>query len=158
MVSGMESIEARDHLLILERGAAAPYVLYPPTPWWYAPAIGAWAAAFIASFVWFRVNGALYFAALAILLSMEALFLVWMRRRHGALPMPGHGKPPAEIAVVWRGYFVGLAVVALVVAAVWWAGGVAAAAPVAFVLVTAALALYERRYAAAAARVRDRLA
>ena len=63
-----------------------------------------------------------------------------MRRRHGALPMVGHGRPPAEIAVLWRGYFVGLAVVVVAVAAGWWTGGVPVAAPVAFVLVTAGIA------------------
>ncbi|MEV4141604.1 hypothetical protein AB0J72_56795 [Dactylosporangium sp. NPDC049742] len=154
----MESIEARDQLFLAERAAAAPYVQYPPTPWWYAPVIGAWTAAFIGCFTWWRENGALFAASLAILLSAEVLFLVWMRRRHGALPMPGHGKPPVEIAAVWRGYFAGLVVIAALVAPAWWFVGVPAAAAVAFVLVTAGLVVYERKYAVAAGRVRDRLA
>ncbi|MFF5228868.1 hypothetical protein [Dactylosporangium sp. NPDC000521] len=154
----MESNEARDQLLLVERAAAAPYVQYPATPWWYAPAVGAWTAAFIGCFIWWRENGALFAASLAILLSAEVLFLTWMRRRHGALPMPGHGKPPAEIAAVWRGYFAGLVVIAALVAPAWWFGGVPVAAAAAFVLVTAGLAVYERKYAVAAAEVRDRLA
>ena len=32
-----------------ERAAAAPYVDYPPTPAWYAPAVGAWSAAVVAA-------------------------------------------------------------------------------------------------------------
>ncbi|MFG2043706.1 hypothetical protein [Dactylosporangium sp. NPDC048998] len=154
----MESVEARDQLLLVERAAAAPYVQYPPTPWWYAPAVGAWTAAFIGDFAWWRVNGALFAASLGILVSAEALFLIWMRRRHGALPMPGHGKPPVEIAAVWRGYFVGVVIIAILVALAWWFGGVPVAAAVDFVLVTAGVAIYERKYAIAAGNVRDRLA
>lgn len=154
----MESFEAREQLLLVERAAAAPYVQYPPSPWWYAPAIGAWTAAFIADFVWWRRNGVLFAASLGILLAAETLFVIWMRRRHGALPMPGHGRPPAEIAAVWRGYVLGVAAIAALVALAWWLGGVPVAAAVAFVLVTAGIALYERRYAIAAGKVRDRLA
>lgn len=40
----------------------------------------------------------------------------------------------------------------------WWFVGVPVAAAVAFVLVTAGLVVYERKYAVAAGRVRDRLA
>jgi len=154
----MESIEAREQLLLVERAAAAPYVRYPPSPWWYAPVVGAWTAAFIGDFAWWRENGALFAASLGLLLSAEVVFLVWMRRRHGALPMPGHGKPPAEIAAVWRGYVAGVAAIVVLVALAWWFGGVPLAAAGAFVLVTAGVALYERRYAVAAAKVRDRLA
>ncbi|WP_027342128.1 hypothetical protein [Hamadaea tsunoensis] len=153
----MESVEARDQLILVERSAAAPYVQYPPTPWWYPPVVGAWTAALIGAFAWYRVNGAMFFASLAIVLAAEGWFLAWMRRRHGALPMLGHGRPPAEIGSVYRGYFAGLAVVVVVVAAAWWLGGVPVGAAVAFVAVTAGIALYERKYAAAAAKVRDRL-
>ncbi|MER7006214.1 hypothetical protein ABT297_24655 [Dactylosporangium sp. NPDC000555] len=154
----MESGQVREQLLLVERAAAAPYVQYPPTPWWYAPIVGAWTAAFIAGFAWWRENGAIFTAWLGILLAAEALFLIWMRRRHGALPMPGHGKPPAEIAAVWRGYFVGVAAIAVLVALAWWFGGVPVAAAAAFALVTAGLVIYERKYAIAAGKVRDRLA
>jgi hypothetical protein len=154
----MESTEARDQLLLVERAESAPYIQYPPSPWWYAPAVGLWAAVFIGVFTWFRVNSALFAGSLAMLLVIELVFVIWMRRRHGALPMPGHGKLPAEIAWVWRGYFAGLGVIAVVVALAWWLGGVPVAAVVAFVVVTAGIALYERTYATAAAKVRERLA
>jgi hypothetical protein len=86
----MESTPPSEQLRAAERGEAAPYVRFPPTPWWYSPVVGAWAAAFVGTFA-------------------------------------------------------------------CWLGGVAAGAVVAFVTVTAGLAVYERRYAVAAARVRERL-
>lgn len=156
-LSDVESTDLEEQLKAAERGAAAPYVSYPPTPSWYAPSVGAWAAAMIGTFTWWRENAALFMASLAVLIAVEALFVVWMQRRHGALPMPGKGTPPVEIAGVWRGYLVGLAVVILLVGLVWWLVGVPAAAGAAFVLVTVGLAVYERRYAVAAATTRARL-
>ncbi|GIF97556.1 hypothetical protein [Catellatospora citrea] len=153
----MESIEVAEQLKAAERGAAAPYVDYPPTPWWYAPSVGAWVAAMIGTFTWWRENAGLFVGSLVALIAVEILFITWMRRRHGALPMPGKGTPPVEIAGVWRGYAAALPVIALLVAAAWLLGGVPAAALAGFVLVTAGLAVYERRYAVAAAKTRARL-
>jgi hypothetical protein len=153
----VESIGVREQLAAAERGAAAPYVDYPPTPWWYAPSVGAWVAAMIGTFVWWRANAGLFLGSLAALLVVEAVFVVWMKRRHGALPTPGRGRPPAEIAKVWRGYAAALPVVAVAVGLFWWLAGLPWAVGAAFVAVTAGLALYERRYAAAAARTRARL-
>ncbi|MEU8075173.1 hypothetical protein AB0B31_06960 [Catellatospora citrea] len=153
----MESIEVAEQLKAAERGAAAPYVDYPPTPWWYAPSVGAWVAAMIGTFTWWRENAGLFVGSLVALIAVEILFVTWMRRRHGALPMPGRGTPPTEIAGVWRGYAAALPVIALLVAAAWLLGGVPAAALAGFVLVTAGLAVYERRYAVAAATTRARL-
>ncbi|WP_328991421.1 hypothetical protein OG394_34630 [Kribbella sp. NBC_01245] len=153
----MES-DAREQLAMVERAEAAPYVDYPPTPWWYFPSVGLWAAALIAAFAWWRENTVLFIGTIVVLVALEGAFIAWMSRRHGALPMPGRGTPPAEIAVVWRGYFAGVAVVVAVVGLVWWLAGPPVAAPVTFVLVTAGLVLYERRYAVAAAKVRERLA
>jgi hypothetical protein len=150
--------DPREQLALVERAEAAPYLNYPPTPWWYPPVAGLWAAGMIGTFGWWRGNAGLFIGSLAVLLALEAAFLVWMRRRHGAFPMPGRGTPPAEIAAVWRGYFGCLPVIAAVVALVWWRIGIPAAAPVAFVLVTAGLAVYEQRYARAASRARERLA
>ncbi|TWD78986.1 hypothetical protein FB561_0034 [Kribbella amoyensis] len=149
--------DAREQLRILERAEAAPYISYPPTPRWYAPAIGAWAAAFIGAFTWWRENTPLFAASLAGLILLELVFVTWMQRRHGALPMPGRGRPPAEIGRVWSRYFVGLLVVCALVGLAWWRIGVAAGAATAFVTVTAGLAYYEYCYAQAAAEVRKRL-
>ncbi|WP_020390461.1 hypothetical protein [Kribbella catacumbae] len=152
----MES-DAREQLQIVERAEAAPYIHYPRTPWWYPPVVGLWVAAMITAFLWWRANTALFAASVAILLVLEGAFLAWMQRRHGAMPMPGRGTPPKEIGAVWRRYFMSLPVVIAVVGLAWWLIGVHAAALTAFVVVTAGLAYYERRYAAAAAKVRERL-
>lgn len=157
MLSGMESISPSEQLRAVERGEAAPYISYPPTPWWYFPVIGAWAAALVGTFTWWRVNGALFASSIVVLIALEVLFIAWMKRRHGALPMPGHGRPPAEIASVWRGYLAGLLVVVAAIGVAWWLGGVAVGAVVAFLTVTTGLVVYEQRYAVAAARVRERL-
>ena len=58
---------------------------------------------------------------------------------------------------MWRGYAAGFAVVIGAIALAWWRGGIAVGAVVAFVTVTTGLAVYERRYAEAAARARERL-
>jgi hypothetical protein len=143
---------------MVERAEAAPYVDYPPSPWWYFPAFGLWSAGLVGAFTWWRVNAGLFVATPAVLTALAAVFVLWMRRRHGALPMPGRGAPPAEIASVWRGYLLTAPVIVLVVALVWWQIGIPVAAAVAFVLVTTGLAVYEHRYALAAARVQERLA
>jgi hypothetical protein len=153
----MESTEPHAQLREAERGAAAPYIAYPTTPWWYPFVLGAWAGAMVGMFVFWRQNGALFFAGLAILISLELFFLRWLQRSHGALPMPGKGKPPTEIAAAYRGYFVGLAVIVVAVALVWFFAGVPAAAATTFALVTAGLFWYEKVYATAAARVKARL-
>ena len=156
MLSNMESTPA-EQLQAAERGAAAPYISYPPTPWWYFPAIGAWAAAFVGTFAWWRVDGVRFLLSLVLLIALELLFVAWMKRRHGALPMPGRGRPPAEIASVWRGYAAGFLVVIAAIGVAWWLGGIAIGAVTAFLTVTAGLVVYEWRYAAAAAHVRERL-
>jgi hypothetical protein len=153
----LESDRPEEQLAAAERGAAAPYVDFPPTPWWYAPAVGAWTAALIGTFTWWRENAVLFTGALAALIVVELLFVFWMRRRHGAFPAPGRRTAPTEIAAVWRGFLVAAPVIALLVGLTWWLAGIPAAAGAAFVLVTIGLTYYERRYAAAAARVRDRL-
>lgn len=158
MLSVMESTPPpAEQLRAIEQAEAAPYINFPPTPWWYSPAIGAWAAAFVGAFSWWRVNSALFLVSLALLVVLEGLFIGWLKRRHGALPMPGYGRPPAEIASAWRWYGAGAVVVIAAIAVAWWLGGVATGAVVAFITVAAGLAVYERRYAQAAARARERL-
>jgi hypothetical protein len=153
----MESFSPSEQLRVIKRGEAAPYMTYPPTPWWYFPAIGGWVAALVLTFSWWRVNGVLFVGSLVLLVALEVLGFVWMKRRHGALPLVGRGHAPAEIASVWRGYVAGMVLVIAAVAVTCWLAGFAAGAVVAFVTVTAGLALYEWRYAGAVARVRERL-
>jgi hypothetical protein len=130
----------------------------PPSPWWVPPAFGVWFAAFVGAFAFWRENE-LAFAAMMIALSAGiGVFLGWLTRRYGALPMPGRGNPPAEIRREYRRYAVGAVVIAGIVACVWWWAGVVAASAAAFVLVTAGLSLYQTRYERAASVVRERLA
>ena len=153
----MESDEARDLLRIAERAEAAPYVDHPPTPWWYYPAVGGWAAAMIGTFTWWRENIGLLVGSMALLIVVEVMFLGWMSRRHGAFPMPGKGTPPAEIRVEWNRYFMAMPIVAGLIVVAWWLVGVGLAALVAFLLITGGLFVYERRYEKAACAVRARL-
>lgn len=137
-----------------ERAAAAPHLDYPPTPWWYFPAVGAWAALFV------YAMGALWDSAalvpvMVVLLGSEAAFFGWYRAYRGTWPRLRGA--PREIATVMRGYFVGLALIVAAVAAVVVVAGAVAGAAAAFVAVTAGLVLYERRYEAAATATRERL-
>ncbi|WP_460654172.1 hypothetical protein [Kribbella endophytica] len=153
----MES-DAQEQLRLLERAEAAPYVDYPKTPWWYSVVIGLWVAAMIGTFTWWRENAPLFTASLVGLILLELAFIVWMQRRHGAMPMPGRGRPPAEIGAMWRRYFAGMAATALITGLIWWLIGIPTAAATAFVLATVGLVIYERQYAVAAAKVKERLA
>lgn len=153
----MESDEVRELLEVAERAEAAPYIDYPTTPWWYPPVVGAWVAAMIGTFTWWRENIGLFVGSMVVLVIVEVVFLGWMTRRHGAFPMPGKGTPPAEIRSAWNSYFAALPPIAGLIGLSWWLGGVPIAAAVAFVVVTAGLVIYERRYAKAACVVRARL-
>ena len=160
MLSGMETNrdEARSALLAAERAAAAPYIDYPASPGWTAPVTALWVAAMVGAFTLWPERTALFVIYLGVLMALEAGCIAWLQRRHGALPIPGTGTPPTEIGRVWRGYFIGCAVVLAVVTVVWWLVGIPAAALTAFVLVAAGLAWYERAYTGAARSVRERLA
>jgi hypothetical protein len=45
-LSDMESTPPSEQFRAVERGEAAPYVRFPPMPWWYSPVVGA-AVAFV---------------------------------------------------------------------------------------------------------------
>ncbi|HTW16309.1 MAG TPA: hypothetical protein VMF51_14335 [Nocardioides sp.] len=152
----MESdrLDPREARRIAERAEAAPFVDYPPTPWWYAPAAGLWAGSFTL-LAGVREHGLAVLGLLA-LVAVESAFLAWYSRYHGAFP--SLRRAPREFRPAFARYFVGLALVLLLVVGAWVAWGVFVAAVVAAVSVAAGLALYERTYARAAARTRDRLA
>lgn len=137
-----------------ERAAAAPYVVFPPTPRWYPPAVGTWAATLLALFAW-GPGTATFAVGLVALLAVELGFLRWYARRHGA--MPSLRQPPAEFRPAFRRYAVGVAVVVALVALAWVLVGEWAAVATTWVAVTAGLAGYERLYAEAARRTRERL-
>jgi hypothetical protein len=141
---------------IAERAEAAPYVDYPPTPGWYAPAGGAWAAAYVALLGLREAHGAWLVVGLVLLVAMLGAFLSWYQRYHGAFP--SMRRAPREFRRAFVAYGIGLVVVVVAIAGAWLLIGHAAAAVTAFVVVALGLALYERAYAAAARRTRERLA
>lgn len=136
-----------------DRAAAAPYIDYPPTPRWYPPATGLWAGCFCLSLA-IPGDSPLRGVALLVLVVVEMVFLAWYRRYRGTWP---RGRAPEEIRRVMLGFVAGVVPVVGVVGLVVWLAGPWVAALVAVVIVTPAVAWYERAYAAAAARARLRL-
>jgi len=145
----MESSEIRDVLREADRAEAAPWVEFPPTPWWYVPVASLWAGALVLALAF--DSQALFLA----LVAAELLFLAWYRRYRGLWPT---GKAPRElrwpIVALVAGLAVAIGATLLVhdLAGPWWAA-------VTMTLTTAGiLAWYERAYVAAARRTQERLA
>jgi hypothetical protein len=159
MVSSMETdpdtrTNANAALTAAERAAAAPYIDYPPTPRWYPPAVGAWAAALVLT-IGVSDHKVVFIPALLTLLAIEGAFLAWYRRYRGT--MPSMRQVPTEIARAMWQYLIALVAVVVAIGIAFQAIGPTAGAIVAFLTVTLALHFYERRYAAAAAATRARL-
>lgn len=154
----MESdrLDPREARRIAERAEAAPYVDYPPTPWWYAPVVGLWSAALLLNLSLAGSHTAIAVPAILILVTLEGAAIGWYFRRYGAVP--SMRRPPAEFRRALAGYAVGCLAVVALVALAWHTTGPPVAALLAGVLVTIGLLVYERSYAAAARRTRDRLA
>jgi hypothetical protein len=156
MVSGMESDSTwtpEDALQSIERAAAAPWIDYPPTPWWYYPTIGAWCAALILAL--FGLGGLAGSAAAVALVGLEFWFIGWLKRQRGTWPRITQS--PAEFKPAIRAFFAVTVVLVLVVAGVLVTAGPFAAAPLAFVGVTIGLYIYEKAYERAVASTRVRL-
>lgn len=152
----MESTDPRELARTLERAEAAPYLDYPELPGWYPVAFAAWFAAMAA--VVGYVGNLWVIAAVFGLIVVEVLFVRWFVRAHGAMPWPGKGNPPAEIARLYRAYYVAAAGVVVAVGLTWWLVGHWPAVAATFVLASLGFWLYDVRYEVAAARVRERLA
>jgi hypothetical protein len=151
----VESDEVREVLGARDRSRVMRWTDYPPTPRWYPVAFGVWAAALTVAFTVLDDTDLKVPAVLA-LIAVEIGFLRWyVRYRGGAMPT---GAAPREL----RGpiaLFVAAAVAVLVgVAALTAWVSPWAAAVFALVASAAAVAWYERAYAVAAGRARDRLA
>ena len=142
-------------LAMAERAGAAPYIDYPPTPRWYPFVVGGWSALIVLAAGISGEHAMLGAVLLALLVGSEFAFLAWYRRYRRVMPsMTG---APREIAAAFRRFFIGTVVVLSACAGIYaWLGPLPAAA-VTFCLVTLAIALYERDYAAAAAVARARL-
>ncbi|GAA0980681.1 hypothetical protein ENKNEFLB_01969 [Nocardioides aquaticus] len=148
----MGSNEVADQLREVERAEAAPYVDLLPSPWWYPPVVGAWAAS-LAAVLLLDLSG----VALLALVALELAFIGWMVRRQGAWPRMTGSKPPEVDRAYWQ-FLGGLAVLAVAVGLAGWLAGPVTVCVVVLVGVTAGLWLYERAYERAVARVRARLA
>ncbi|MDN4171511.1 hypothetical protein QWY28_00995 [Nocardioides sp. SOB77] len=153
----MESNRDADLLRTLERAEAAPYVDYPPTPGWYFPAAGAWFAGITGFQGLTDDHLPLALGLLVVLLVGLGAFCGWYARYRGVMPSMLR-RAPRGMGTMFAVYFVGAA---LVLGAVWATGhavGWGWASALMFVLATTGLWLHEKSYAAAATRVRERLA
>lgn len=148
--------DARELMAEVERAEAAPYIHYPPTPWWYGPYFGLYFVGLVLALAWAR-NLLVYFPVLVALLGSLFLMIRHMKRRNGVLPMPGRGNPPPEIARVYRRYFWSLLPVGAVLLACWFLLPPVSTAAVAFATVTGGFVVYDRYYGRAAAAARERL-
>lgn len=154
LLAVMESDEIRQVLREADRAEAAPWTDYPPTPRWYPPATGLWAAAVTLAVG--VLDDAARALAIAALVVVECAFLGWyVRYRGGVMPT---GPAPAEFRPAMARFLTAIAavvagVVALALFLTPWAG-----AALALVGVTGVVAWYERAYADASGRARERLA
>lgn len=136
----------------IERGETASWVVYPPTPVWWAVAFGLWAGAL--ALVIGLLDGALQAVTQLVMVVVIGLMMAWDRRRRGTYPS---GRPPRELRRALSRMALGVAGVA---GAAWLAGeqlSVWAAAGIAGVGIYAVVSWYEHEYAVAAARIRERL-
>lgn len=146
---------ARQALAAAERATASLWTDYPPTPWWFFPAIGVWAGALVVALAELWDRPVLSVPAVVLLLGLEVAFLQWTQRARGTWPRLRSA--PVEFAPVIRAYAVGVTLVLAATLGMALAIGTVAAAAVAAVTVTVGLVLHERAYAAAAQATRRRL-
>lgn len=140
-----------------DRAATAAWTDYPPTPSWYPAAGGAWAALLtLVMALPDEVPSIWRSLALLTLVVAVGAFVAWARRARGT--WPNVGTAPAEFRPVITRFAVGVVAVlgagllAFTLVNVWVSAGVV------LVGTTALLGWYERAYADAARRTRERLA
>jgi hypothetical protein len=152
----MESdMTPRTALAATERATGALWTRYPPTPWWYPPAGGAWCAALVLALGGLRDSPPLLLAALAGLLAVSLWFRSWYTRYRGTLPRVDSA--PAEFRRAIAALGAGTVVLVVATVLVDLTVGYPAAGLLAFAGTTVGLAVYERAYASAAAATRERL-
>lgn len=157
MVSSMESYsEAREALSEMDRGEASPYVDYPPTPTWYPPSVGLFAGALVLGLAALMESTWLGCVVIGGIVVLEAAFLSWYSRFHGA--MPSLRNPPKEFrSLLWR-FALGYVALIVIAVALWFLTNAWITAVTVAVMTTGAVSIYEKAYAATAARTKVRLA
>lgn len=138
----------------VERATATLWTEYPPTPWWYYPAIGAWCGGLVLTLGGLHDSPLLLLLAMAALLALGRWFTAWYTRYRGTFPRLRSA--PAEFRRAITSFVAGYVLLLMVTALVWVAAGFAAAAVVVFAGAAGGTFVYERAYAAAAA-TRERL-
>lgn len=142
----------------LDRAAAAPFVDYPETPWWYPFLMGGYFTACLACFL-LNQNGhtALGFGLLAVAIIAFGLWFRWYRAKWGTWPKMSEAPP--EIKRAYTSALIGFVVLVPFVVAVAWFMPMGVALVATFAATTAYFWSYERQvYPAAVQKVRARLA
>jgi hypothetical protein len=142
----------REQLDEIERGELVSWVVYPPTPAWWAPFFGVWAAVLTVAIG--LLEGLVLALVQLVMVSMMLVVIAWDRRRRGTYPS---GLPPRELSGTMLRLLLGAAAVAGLTWLVAVLVGVWIAAAVAGLASWGLVAWYEHAYAAVASRVRERL-
>lgn len=145
----MESDEIREALREADLAEAAPWTEYPPTPWWYVPVASLWAGFLVLALSF--DNRPLFL----LLVAAELLSLWWYRRYRGLWPTgaaPRELRGPIRLCLALLAVTVAAAGAAYLLAGPWWSAATTT------LLTAAVLGWYERAYADAARRTRERLA
>lgn len=97
-----------------ERGEAASWVTYPPSPWWWPLAFGAWTFLYVLALG--LLDGVAQAGATFPLALVMVGVIAWERRRRGSWPT---GRPPQQLRRPMTVLFAGL----LGIAGVAWLVG-----------------------------------
>lgn len=142
-----------------ERAAAAPFIDYPATRWWYPPFMAvAFAAMATGTALAIELDrGILGMALVLLALGAVALYMRHYRQRWGTWPRMEAA--PREIRGAYRTYFLAVGGALVLSVAAWVTFGWLAGVVTVFLTMLMLFILYERViYPRAAQRVRERLA
>lgn len=152
MESSNGSNPLQEQLQEIERGESAAWVVYPPTPAWWAVGFGLWAATL--TVVIGLLDGIAGSLALLGLVAVMFGVMAWDRRRRGTYP---NRRPPRELRPAIARLVIGATVVGVVAWVAGAQGSIASATAIAAIGAWAVVVWYERQYALIAARIRERL-
>lgn len=149
----MESNDAQEQLREIERGEAAGWLEYGPTPWWHPLYFGAYAA--ILTFALGALDGLTQSLVLLVLTASAFVLIAWMRQVRGTWPTKN---APRELNRPLWGLIIGSVVLSGLCVAANTLLDLTAAVVLAGVLATGLTWWYGRAYARATAAARTRLA